>query len=59
MIHELSLEKLRRNCNPDFARCKNTKELRPLQEIIGQERAVRALKFGLDIQDKIQNKIMI
>jgi lon-related putative ATP-dependent protease len=52
MINELSVEKLRRNCDPDFAKCKTTSELRPLQEIIGQERAVRALKFGLGIQDK-------
>jgi len=52
MISELSIEKLRRNCDPDFAQCKTTGELQPLQEIIGQERAVRALKFGLGIQDK-------
>jgi len=52
MINELSVEKLRRNCDPDFAKCKTTSELQPLQEIIGQERAVRALKFGLGIQDK-------
>jgi predicted ATP-dependent protease len=32
--------------------CKNTSELAPLQDIIGQERAVRALKFGLGIKDK-------
>ncbi|TRO46850.1 ATP-binding protein [Candidatus Bathyarchaeota archaeon] len=33
-------------------RCKTTQELVPLGEIIGQERAVRALKFGLRIRDK-------
>jgi lon-related putative ATP-dependent protease len=32
--------------------CKDTSELTPLQEIIGQERALRALKFGLGIKDK-------
>jgi lon-related putative ATP-dependent protease len=32
--------------------CKTTKELAPLEEIIGQERAVRALKFGLGIKEK-------
>jgi hypothetical protein len=52
MINEVSVEKLRRNCDPNFAQCKTTSELQPLQEIIGQERAVRALKFGLGIQDK-------
>jgi len=32
--------------------CKTTRELAPLEEIIGQERAVRALKFGLGIKEK-------
>jgi lon-related putative ATP-dependent protease len=31
--------------------CESTKDLVPLSEIIGQERAVRALKFGLGIKD--------
>ena len=31
--------------------CESTKDLIPLSEIIGQERAVRALKFGLGIKD--------
>jgi len=33
-------------------RSKTTEELAPLQKIIGQERAVRALKFGLGIRDQ-------
>jgi lon-related putative ATP-dependent protease len=33
-------------------RCKTTQELAPLLEIIGQERAVRALKFGFGIRDQ-------
>jgi predicted ATPase with chaperone activity len=32
--------------------CKTTKEVAPLEEIVGQERAVRALKFGLGIKEK-------
>ena len=52
MVNELSPTQLRRTCNPDFMHCKDTSELTPLQEIIGQERAVRALKFGLGITDK-------
>jgi lon-related putative ATP-dependent protease len=52
MVNELSPTQLRRTCNPDFMHCQNTSELVPLQEIIGQERAVRALKFGLGIKDK-------
>jgi len=35
-----------------FAECRSTAELTPLKEIIGQDRAVRALQFGLNIQDK-------
>ena len=31
--------------------CESTKDLIPINEIIGQERAVRALKFGLGIKD--------
>jgi len=33
-------------------RCETTEKLVPLKEIIGQERAVRALKFGLGIRDR-------
>jgi lon-related putative ATP-dependent protease len=33
-------------------RCQTTEELAPLGEIIGQERAVRALKFGLGIREQ-------
>jgi len=32
--------------------CETTKELSPLEQIIGQERAVKALKFGLDIKER-------
>jgi len=52
MVKELSAEKLRLTCEPDLMRCESTKDLAPLQEIIGQERAVRALKFGLGIRER-------
>lgn len=52
MVNELPIEKLRRTCDPNSLQCKTTKELAPLQEIIGQERAVRALRFGLGIKDR-------
>ena len=48
---ELPAEKLRLTCNADFMGCETTKELLPLKEIIGQERAVRALKFGIGIRE--------
>lgn len=51
MITKLPVEKLRNICNTDFFQCESTKDLIPLAEIIGQERAVRALRFGLGIKD--------
>jgi Cdc6-like AAA superfamily ATPase len=52
MVNELPIEKLRRTCDPNSLQCKTTEELAPLQEIIGQERAVRSLRFGLGIKDR-------
>ena len=51
MINQLPVEKLRNVCDVNFLHCESTKDLLPLGEIIGQERAVRALKFGLGIKD--------
>ena len=51
MINELPAEKLRNNCATNLMRCETTQGLTPLKEIIGQERAVRALKFGLGIKN--------
>ncbi len=52
MVNELPPESLRKECDASVIRCKTTQELVPLREIIGQERAVRALKFGLGIRDQ-------
>jgi lon-related putative ATP-dependent protease len=52
MVTELSPTQLRRTCDPNFMQCKSTSDLVPLQEIIGQERAMRSLRFGLGIKDK-------
>ena len=51
MVNELTPEKLRLTCDADLIDCETTAELIPLKEIIGQERAVRALKFGIGIRD--------
>jgi lon-related putative ATP-dependent protease len=51
MVDALPIEKLRRECDPSFMQCESTKDLVPAGEIIGQERAVRALKFGLGIKN--------
>jgi lon-related putative ATP-dependent protease len=47
---ELSPEKARRVCDSSLTGCETTKELEPLREIIGQERAMRALRFGFGIK---------
>lgn len=46
---ELSPESLRRVCDPAGFSFQSTEELEMLKEVIGQERAVRALGFGIDI----------
>ncbi len=52
MANEISSDKLRKECDPKLMPCETTKELSPLEQIIGQERAVKALKFGLDIKER-------
>jgi len=52
MITEIDYNQARKTCPDDFITCKATDELEPLSEIIGQERAVKALQFGLDIQEE-------
>jgi len=52
MAEELSFERCRNSC-PDVAfKCESTAELKPLEEIIGQDRALKALQLGLTIEDK-------
>ena len=51
MVVELSYDKARRRCRVDIVSCKSTAELAPLLQIIGQERAMRALQFGLKMKD--------
>jgi lon-related putative ATP-dependent protease len=47
---ELQVEQLRRVCDPGIFEFESTAELSVLEEIIGQERAVRATSFGIDIE---------
>jgi lon-related putative ATP-dependent protease len=51
LVNELPPESLRKVCDAKVIRCETTEDLVPIREIIGQERAVRALKFGLGIKD--------
>ncbi len=50
MYKELSPVDLKSRFDLKKLNCKTTEELRPLEGIIGQDRAVKALKFGLNIQ---------
>lgn len=43
-------EKLRHRCDPDELSYNTTAEVPPLQDFIGQERAVRAMQFGLHMR---------
>jgi lon-related putative ATP-dependent protease len=52
MSNELAPKELRRECDPTLLMsCETTEEISPLDGIIGQERAVRALRFGLEIKE--------
>jgi lon-related putative ATP-dependent protease len=48
---ELTAEQIRK-VTPIAMTCETTEELAPLQQIVGQKRAIRALQFGLGIQKK-------
>ncbi len=52
MISEIPPEKLRNEPDIKTLNCNTTQELIPSEEIVGQERAVRALKFGLNIKER-------
>jgi len=52
MSQELSIERLRRVCESTQLGCATSQDFLALESIIGQERAVRSLKFGLDIKEK-------
>ena len=51
MVVELSYEKARKKFTTEIANCNSTAELQPLTQIIGQDRAVKALQFGLSMKD--------
>ncbi|NKB89762.1 MAG: AAA family ATPase [Acidobacteria bacterium] len=46
---KLTADALRNKCEPSDLGFETTAELEPLNEVIGQDRAVRAIEFGVDI----------
>ena len=51
MVDALPVEKLRKVCDPKTLGCDTSGDVEPLESIIGQERAVKALHFGLEIKE--------
>jgi lon-related putative ATP-dependent protease len=52
MTGELSFDQCRNICPEIVFECESSADLTPLVGIIGQDRAVRALQFGLNIEDR-------
>jgi lon-related putative ATP-dependent protease len=52
MIRELTIDNLKETCDPNILGCVTSEEIDSEKTIIGQERAVRALQFGLGIKEK-------
>ena len=52
---ELSYKDLKMTCNPDVFSFDTTADLEPIQEGIGQERGIKALEFGLQVDVKGYN----
>ena len=55
---ELDYTQLKRSCSPEEFSFRTTQEILPLEGIIGQERAVQALDFGLAVKMKGYNIYM-
>ncbi len=51
MARKLTAKEVRRVCDPNTLGFESTEGLKPVQTIIGQSRALEALKFGLGIQN--------
>ena len=49
-FEEVPIEKLRWRCDPSLLPVETTEAIEPCQEIIGQDRALEAIRVGLDIE---------
>jgi lon-related putative ATP-dependent protease len=52
MVSELTVDQVYRACVPDEIGCDTSQELTALETIVGQDRAIRAMQFGLGIKEK-------
>ena len=55
MIKPLNIDQLYNHCNIEIFDFKTTEELEVLDEIIGQERALKAISFGIGIKKEGYN----
>jgi len=53
--YELKPSELRKICDYRIFKFKDTSEIKPLDAVIGQQRAVQAIEFGLNMQDRSYN----
>ena len=51
MVTPLTSDRLRKACDISSLACASSEEVEPLEAVIGQERAVRSLRFGLGMRD--------
>ncbi|GHS98746.1 ATP-dependent protease [Synergistales bacterium] len=54
-INKLPLESLRKAANPKNWNSKSSDELKPIKRLIGQERAVESISFGLEVPSRGYN----
>jgi lon-related putative ATP-dependent protease len=52
MVTELTAEQAYKTCGPENVGCDSSEELNALETIVGQDRAIRAMQFGLGIKEK-------
>ncbi len=55
MVDELTVDQVRKTCDPQSLGFETTGEIDPREGIIGQARALQALQFSLDIVDQGYN----
>ena len=48
-VNELNYKDLKFSCNPDVFTFETTEELESIQEGIGQDRGIKALEFGIQV----------
>ena len=52
MVSELTADQAYKVCGPENVGCDSSQELTALETIVGQDRALRAMQFGLGIKEK-------